>query len=171
MTLVPAIIAAAVSLVVSVLTAFLTPAVTSLRVRREAINAKFDAAIDALRLAQAARNAPRSMQRGFYPGTDEEYRLFTLKMAENSISRFIEQTAHARAALAAISNYVPEAREWITGEWELKEEREPEQRKIIEENRARALKTERLFRQSKRLTANSERAVITQPSSQADNTD
>jgi hypothetical protein len=165
MTLAPAIIAAAVSLVVSVLTVFLTPAVTSLRVRREAINTKFDAAIEALLLVQAARHAPMTMQRGSYQGTDEEYRLFTLKMAENSLSQFIEQTTRARSALAAISNYVPEAREWITSGWELTQEREPEQREIIEENRTRALKTERLFRQSKRLTVNpkSERAITRSP--------
>lgn len=166
MTLAPAIIAAAVSLVVSVLTAFLTPAVTSLRVRREEVNTKFDAAIEALLLVQAARQTATGMQRGSYPGTDEEYQLFILKMAENSISQFVEQTRQARFALAAISDYVPEAREWITSGWELTtQEREPEQRKIIEENRTGALKTERLFRQSKRLTVEpkSEQVITRSP--------
>ena len=149
-TLVPAIIAAAVSLLVSVLAAFLTPAVTSLRARRESINKKFDAAIEALLLVQAARHTPMHIQRNYHPGTDEEHRLFTVQMAENSISEFIEQTTRARYALAAISNYVPEVREWITGGWELTQELEPRQRQIIEESRARALKSERLFRQSKR---------------------
>jgi succinate dehydrogenase hydrophobic anchor subunit len=48
-----AVIAASVAIIV----AFLTPAVTSLRARRQAINDKFDAAIAALLLVQAARHA------------------------------------------------------------------------------------------------------------------
>lgn len=149
MTIAPAIIAAAVSLVVSVMTAVLTPAVTSLRIRREAISARFDAAIEALLLVQAARQAPRSIDRRYHTGTDEEYRLFTIQMTENSILKFIEKTTAARSALAAISNYVPEVREWITSEWELTDEREPRQRQIIQGGRRQALRTERLFRQSK----------------------
>ena len=146
-TIVPAIIAASVSLVVSVVAAVLTPAVTSLRDRREAINMKFDAALQSLLLAQAARHIPSSIQRHYHRGDDEEFRLFTVRMSENSILRFIAETTQARAALAAISPYVPEAREWIKGRWELTEEQEPHQREVIERCRASALKSERLFRQ------------------------
>lgn len=145
MTVAPAIIAASVALVVAVL----TPAVTSLRARREAINAKFDVALSSLLLVQAARHVATSINREYHPGTDQEYSLFTVRMAENSISYFVDQTVEARTALAAISRYVPETRDWVTSGWELTEERELEQRRLVEPHRAPALKTERLIRQSK----------------------
>lgn len=150
MTLAPAIIAASVSLVISVLTAFLTPAVTSLRTRRESVNKKFDTAVDSLLLVQAARQAARSSARSYHSGNDEEYRLFNVQLSEKSITEFIDQTTQARYALAAVSIYVPEAREWITAGWELTQELEPRQRQIIEKSRGRAVKSERLFRQSER---------------------
>lgn len=136
MTLAPAIIAASVALVVAVL----TPAVASLRARRQAINEKFDAAISALLMVQATRHVATGIDRQYHPGDDEEFRRFTVRMAEESISDFIAQTTAARAALAAISRYVPEVREWVTTAWELTEEREPEQRGVIELRRAPALK-------------------------------
>jgi hypothetical protein len=151
-TLAPAIIAAAVALVVSVVTAVLTPAVTSLRARREAISAKFDAALEALIHVQASRHIPKYSAPSYYPGTKEEYRDCTVKMAETSISHFIEQTVQAQATLASISRYVPEVRDWITSGWELAEEREPGQRQLIEERRLKAVRTERLFRASKPLS-------------------
>jgi hypothetical protein len=144
MTLAPAVIAASVALIVAVL----TPAAASLRARRQAINEKFDAAISALLMVQATRHVATGIQRRYHPGDDKEYRRFTVRMAEESISEFIAQTAAARAALASISRYVPEVREWVTTAWELTEEREPEQRRLIELRRASALRTERLLRQS-----------------------
>src|SRR3954454_17848777 len=56
-SLTPAIIAASVALVVAVL----TPLVTSLRTRRQAIHDRFDAALAALLMAQAARHTPTGM--------------------------------------------------------------------------------------------------------------
>lgn len=89
------------------------------------------------------------VRREYHKDTDEEYRQFTVKMAEDSITYFIDQTVAARAALADLSRYVPEVRDWITSGWKLTEEREPEQRRLVEQRRAPALKTERLLRQSK----------------------
>jgi dsRNA-specific ribonuclease len=97
-TIAPAIIAAAVALVVAVL----TPTVTSLRARRQAINDKFDEAIAALLLVQGARHIATSIARHYHPGTDQEYRAFTVKTAEDSISEFIKKTADARDTLAAL---------------------------------------------------------------------
>lgn len=148
MALVSAIIAASVALIVAVL----TPAVTSLRARREAINGQFDAAVSALLLVQAARHIATGIDRKYHPGTDDEYREFKLKMVEDSISNFVQQTVAAREVLADLSRHVPEVRGWITSGWELTEQREPEQRQLLEERRAPALNTERLFRQSR--TAN-----------------
>lgn len=145
MSITSATIAASVALIVAVL----TPSVTSLRARREAISAKFDAAVSALLLVQAARHIATRIDRKYYPGTDEEYQQFNLKMAENSLSNFVEETVAARGVLADISRYVPEVRVWITDGWELTEERELEQRRLIETRRAPALKSERLFRQTK----------------------
>lgn len=140
--LIPAIVAASVALIVAVL----TPAATSLRARRQEVDQKFDAAISALLLVQATRHIASSIARQYHPGTDGEYRTFIVSMSESSITKFIEQTGNARAALAALSPYVPEVRQWITSGWELTEEREPEQRRIIEAGRPAAVKSERLFR-------------------------
>lgn len=144
-TLAPAIIAAAVALVVAVL----TPAVTSLRGRRQAIDLLFDQAIAALLLAQAARQISTGIARSYHPGSDEQYERFQVAMVEDSITHFVHQMRLARAALVTISRYVPETREWVSGGWELAEEREPEQRRVIESRRAAAKKSERLFRQSR----------------------
>lgn len=161
MAIVSAIIAASVALVVAVL----TPAVTFLRARREAINAKFDAAVAALLLVQAARHIATGIDRSYYPGTDEEYQRFKLKTSEASISNFVDQTVAARGALADLSRYVPEVRAWITSGWELAEERELEQRRLVEERRKSAMKTERLFRQSKTPAAPPTRATRDRASS------
>lgn len=144
-SIVAALIAASVAVVVAVL----TPAISSLRARREAIDAKFDAAIASLLLVQAARYIEMNIDRSYHPGTDEEHRLYRVTMAESSISRFVYQHVEARTALAAISRYVPEVREWITSDWELTQEYEPEQRRLVEASRTSALKTERLLRQSR----------------------
>lgn len=53
----PAIIAAAVALMV----AFITPAVTNLRARRQAVTDKFDTAVSALLILHAYRNTPTGL--------------------------------------------------------------------------------------------------------------
>lgn len=147
MPVVSALIAASVALVV----AGVTPAFSSLRARREGINQKFDEAISSLLLVQAARHIETNIERSYHPGTKEEHRQFELAMAEHAISRFVNQHVEARTALAAISRYVPEVRDWIIGGWELTQELEPEQRQIVEDRRSAALKSERLLRQSRRI--------------------
>jgi hypothetical protein len=77
----PAIIAASVAIVV----AFPTPAVTSLRARRQAIDDKLDAALAALVLVQAARHTPTGM--GLAPSgwTGQQHSAFNLRMHERGI--------------------------------------------------------------------------------------
>lgn len=141
--LTPAIIAASVAVVVSVL----TPSVTSLRARRQAINERFDAGLAALLLVQAARWSPTSMSERPTDATDAEYRAFNVRVREKGIEHYIEKTADAKAALAALAQYVPEVRDQITREWELREADEPELRAAVERRRVETLQSERLFRQ------------------------
>lgn len=138
----PAIIAASVALVV----AFLTPTVTSLRARRQAVHDKFDAAVSALLLVQAARHTPTGMASTPSGWTPEEHRALNLRMNEKGIEFFVECTADAKVALSAIAPYVPEVRDYITSKWELLEDEEPELRTKIEARREAAIKAERLFR-------------------------
>jgi hypothetical protein len=145
-SLATAIIAGAVALVVAVL----TPAVTSLRARRQEIDRLFDEAINALLLVQAARHISTGIDRRYHPGADEQFHDFLVRMSENSIEYFITETRRARGALVAVSMYVPEARGWVLSGWELTEEREDEQRHVIDARRHDALRSERLLRQSSR---------------------
>lgn len=137
-----AIIAASVALVV----AFLTPTVTSLRTRRQAVHDKFDAALSALLLVQAARHTPTGMAQTPSGWTSEEHRALNRRMNEKGIEFFVEKSADAKVALAAIAPYVPEVRDYITSKWELREDEEPELRSKIESRRAAAVKAERLLR-------------------------
>lgn len=143
--LTPAIISASVALVVSVL----APAFTALQRRRDDVHSRFDKALSSLLTVQAARHIATGIARDYHPGDDEEYRRFKLNMVEDSIRHFVQQTVAAREALSEIAAYVPEARSWVTAGWELTEEKEPEQRGLIERRRAEAVKTERLFRSRK----------------------
>lgn len=143
----PAVIAASIAITV----AFLTPAATSLRTRRAAINDKFDAALAALLLAQVARYSPRGMNDRPAGWTAEQHQVFNQRMSEKGVEHFIERTAEAKAALAAIEQYVPELRERLTRDWELLEADEPVLRAAIEARRPAAAHSERLFRQRKPL--------------------
>ena len=145
--LAPAIIAASVAIVVSVL----NPSVTSLRVRRQAINDRFDNAVAPLLLVQAARWSPTSMPTKPQGMTGAEHQAFNLRVREKGIEHYIEKTAEAKAALAALATYAPEVRSQITSKWELEEKEEPALRAQIERRRAEALKSERLFRQRRKL--------------------
>ncbi len=136
-----AIIAASVALVV----AFLTPTVTSLRARRQAVHDKFDAALSALLLVQASRHTPTGMAQTPTGWTPEEHRALNLRMNEKGIEFFVESTADAKVALSAIAPYVPEVRDYITSKWELLENEEPDRRAKIEARREAAVSTERLL--------------------------
>jgi succinate dehydrogenase hydrophobic anchor subunit len=146
-----AIITASVAFIVGVVAAVLTPAATSLRARRQAIQDKFDAAIAALLLVQAARHAASGMAQRPAGWTDEEHREFNFRMHERSITYYLDKTAEAKAALAALQEYVPEVRPQITGSWELREADEPALKAAIEKRRGAALRSERVFRQRRSL--------------------
>ncbi|GAA1390256.1 hypothetical protein GCM10009613_30550 [Pseudonocardia kongjuensis] len=136
-----AIIAASVALVV----AFLTPTVTSLRARRQAVHDKFDAALSALLLVQASRQRPQGLKATPAGWTPQEHRALNLRTAESGFEFHIKCTADAKVALAAIAPYVPEVRDYITSKWELREDEEPELRTKVDARRAAAVKSERLF--------------------------
>lgn len=145
MELVSAITAAAVALVVAIL----TPAMSSLRQRRDAVHAKFDNAVAAILRVQAARHIPSNIDHHYYPGDVTQHRAFVISVVEASINRFVEETTAARAALADIASYVPEIGDWIQSEWELSEENAQDQRRAIEARRSSAVRSVRLF-QSRR---------------------
>jgi hypothetical protein len=142
--MVPAIIAASVALVVAVL----TPAITSLRARRQAIADLFDDAVSALLLAQTSRHYPS----GGLPAdqtaawTRDEERKFTIRMGQTGIERWLQKQEDARLALARLETFVPEIRGEITQGWEIREDQEPTIRNMIEARRREAIKSERLFR-------------------------
>jgi hypothetical protein len=142
-----AIITASVALVV----AFLTPTVTSLRARRQAVHDKFDSALAALLLVQAARHTPTGMQQTPAGWTPDEHRALDLRMNEKGIEFFVKSTAAAKVALVAIEQYVPEIRGRLTSGWELAEADEPAFRQAIEQRREAAVKAERLFQQRRSL--------------------
>ncbi len=116
-----AIIAASVAIVV----AFLTPTVTSLRTRRQAVHDKFDAAISAVLLVQASRHTPTGMAQTPAGWTVEEHRALNPRMNEKGIEFFVQCTADAKVALAAIEPYVPEVRDYITTKWSCSRRRSP----------------------------------------------
>ena len=114
----PAIITASVALVASVLTAVITPAVTALRARRQAINDRFDAALAALLVVQAARHTPNSAN-AIPWFTAEDQQAVNQRLAEKGLHYFIDKTAEAKVAFAAVQAFVPEVRAQITSGWEL----------------------------------------------------
>lgn len=65
---------------------------------------------------------------------------------ERGVTGFITATTGAKAALAEIAQYVPEAREWVTRAWEITVADEPKMRETIEQARAAAIRTERFLR-------------------------
>jgi hypothetical protein len=138
----PAIIAASVAIVV----AFLTPAATSLRARRQAIDERFDAALAALLLVRAARQIATGISLAPAGLTPDQHADFNRRMVERSIHYFLDKTADAEAALSEIETFVPEVRDRITNNWELLEEDEPVLSRAVEAGRAKAIKAERLFR-------------------------
>lgn len=148
-----AIITASVALLVGIVAAVVTPAVTALRARRQAINDRFDAALAALLLAQASRWTPSGMAEAPGGRTPEEHREFNLRMNEKGIEFHVETMAAAKTALVAIEKYVPETRDWLTKGWELREDDEPKFRAAIEKRRPAALKAERLFKQRRPLSS------------------
>lgn len=94
-----AIITASVALLVGVAAAVLTPAVASLRARRQAIHDRFDAALAGLLLVQAARWSPTGMREAPGGRTPEEHRALDLRMNEKGIEFYVERTALARLRL------------------------------------------------------------------------
>lgn len=148
-TLDAGITAAFISAAVAITVAFLTPVFQSRRQRRDAVNAKFDTAIGSLLTVQAARHIASSIPGVNYPGSDEQRAEFERQTTERGVTRFIDLTGEARSALADIAPYVPQAREWVTSAWEIREDEEPEMRSIIEGARSAAIRSERLFRSRK----------------------
>ncbi|WP_404312496.1 hypothetical protein LG314_01155 [Agrococcus terreus] len=133
------------------LSAVFGPAVASLRERRTAINSRFDAAISALLETQAARHIPSTTPPFIAFKTPADRADYELEMSKRGLQRFLDLTEKTKAALADIAIYVPEARAWITGSWELEEATEPSMRNTIEQRRTAALQSERLFRQRRPL--------------------
>lgn len=139
---VPAIIAASVAIVVAVL----TPALTSWRVRRQAVADLFDDAVAALLLAQTSRHHPSGAPAHMPHWTEKDRREFSVRVEQSGVERWIQAQERARAALARLETFVPEIRQEVSGGWEIREEQEPVIRDLLEARRARAIKSERLFR-------------------------
>lgn len=139
----PAIIAASVSLVVAVM----VPVLTSWRARRQAVADLFDAAISALLVAQTTRLYPSG---GAYFDTldwsADEKRQYVIRLQQMGLERWLQTQEEARLALSRLEPLVPEIRREITGQWEIREEQEPQLRRLLEMRRNDAIKSERLFR-------------------------
>jgi len=148
-TLDAGIVAAVISAAVAIVVAFLSPVFQSRRQRRDAVNAKFDTALGSLLTVQAARHFASGMSGVPYPGSTDQRAEFERQTAERGITTFIDLTGEAKSALADVAPYVSQARDWVTSGWEIREDKEPEMREIIERARAAAIKTERLFRSRK----------------------
>lgn len=148
-TLDAGLVAAIISAAVAITVAFLTPVFHSWRQRRDTVSAKFDAAVGALLLVQIARYYASGVTDGVHPGTDAERSDFKRRVVEQGLSRFIDLTNAARASLADIAPYVPEAHGWITSGWEISETDAPGMRDVIDKARPAAIKTERLLRRRK----------------------
>ncbi len=146
LTLDAGIVTAIISAMVAIVVAVLAPALQSRQQRRDAVHAKFDAAIAALLVVQAARHYPSDIPGVHYPGTDAQRADYLRTTVERNVTRFMDLTAEAKTALAEIAQYVPLAREWITSQWEIREDAEPAMRATIERARAAAVKTERFLR-------------------------
>lgn len=144
-----AIITAAISASVAVIVVLLAPLAQSWRERRDDVNAKFDAAVGSLLAVQAARHIVGGLPGIIYPGDADQRAEFERQTTERSITNYIDLTGEAKTALVAVAPYVREAREWVTSGWEITEAKEPEMRKIVEQARTKAIKTERLLRRRK----------------------
>lgn len=147
-TLDAGIVTAVISAAVAIVIAVLTPALQSRQQRRDAVHAKFDAATAALLIVQAKRHVPNGMPaHGLtYPGSDDQRIDYNRVTVERGVTDFIDATSSAKAALAEIAQYVPDAREWVTRAWEITEDDEPKMRATIERARAAAVRTERFLR-------------------------
>jgi hypothetical protein len=143
MALASAIIAASVSLVVAVL----TPTLSSWRARRQAIADLFDNASNSLLVAQVARlyaaNTPGVPTEKW---TDEERHKFAVRIQQQGVERFIQAQDDARVALARLVPFVPEFRQLVTRQWEVREDEYQGIGAMVEARRADAIKSERLFR-------------------------
>lgn len=140
------IVTAIISAMVAIVVAVLTPALQSRQQRRDAVHAKFDAAIAALLVVQGARHYPSDIPGVHYPGTDAQRAEYLRTTVERNVTRFMDLTAEAKTALAEIAQYVPKAHEWITAQWEIREDAEPAMRGAIERERSKAVKAERFLR-------------------------
>lgn len=145
-TLDAGIVTAVISAAVAITIAVLTPALQSRQQRRDAVHAKFDAATAALLMVQAMRHVPHGMPARLYPGTPTQFAEYNRAAVERGVTGFMSATSEAKAALAEIAQYVPEAREWVTRAWEITEADEPKMRETIEQARDAAVRTERFLR-------------------------
>ena len=140
--LVAAIIAACVALVVAVL----SPALESLRSRRQAIADKFDEAVAALLVSQTARHYPTNPGAVGASWESEEFRQYSVRMQQTGLEYFWRKQEEARAALARLEPFVPELRRELTSQWEIPEERELNIRAMLAGRREEAIKSEKLLR-------------------------
>lgn len=147
-TLDAGIVTAVISAAVAITIAVLTPALQSRQQRRDAVHAKFDAATAALLTVQAKRHVPQGIpaQGLSYPGSEDQRTDYNRATVERGVTDFIDATSDAKAALAEIAQYVPQAREWIIRTWEITEADEQDMRDTIERARAKAVRTVRFLR-------------------------
>lgn len=143
MQLASAIMAASAALVVAVL----TPSVTSLRARRQAINERFDAAVRSVLLAEAARDFPTRMEVTGTQLSADRFEEFLANFREKRLEYFVEKTMDATASLADLAVYLPNASREIARIWNLTAADGSELRAQLEHHRVDALRSERLFRQ------------------------
>lgn len=147
-TLGDGIVTAIISAAVAIIIAVLTPALQSRQQRRDAVHAKFDAATAALLIVQAKRHVPNGLPESglSYPGNGDQRSDYNRTTVERGVTDFLEATGSAKAALAEIAQYVPQARHWVTLTWEITEDDEQAMRDTIEQARPAAVKTERFLR-------------------------
>jgi len=153
----PALVAGAVALVVGLVTgcitlivAWLNPSVTSLRARRQAVDAAFDKAVAALLMVQAARHYAGGVDAETHRGTPVQLEAFNLRQREAGIDRYLTRTDEAKLALVAVSLYFPEVEDWLA-ELEFPEAQLVPRRKALQRARRRAVKSERLWRRRKNI--------------------
>ena len=141
-----AVVAATISASVALVVTVLTPALISLRARRQAVADLFDNAIAALLIAQSARHYPAGGPHfETVDWTADEKQRFLVQLQQTGIARWLQTQEEARVALARLEPFVPELRHEITQGWEIREDQEPRIRDMIERRKAEAVASERLF--------------------------
>lgn len=162
----PALVAGTVALAVSLITgaitlcvAWLNPSITSLRVRRQAVDASFDKAIAAMLLVQTSRNLPTSIDQNTHHGTESEHATFNLNIRETGIKNYFTRIDEAKISLVAVSPYFPDVEDWL-GSLEFPEDEDVPRRKRLQAARVPAIKSERLWGRRKTVERTTPRPII-----------